>query len=253
VGTHPRALQEASRLKLSIVVPAYNEERLLPATLASIRTAARAFEGAWQWELIVCDNNSTDRTAEIARTAGAQVVFEPHNQISRARNRGASAASGDWIVFVDADSNPSRALFEDLREALESGLVLAGGSTVAADRAALSFRLALGFWNAVSRSLHWAAGAFVYCEAFAFRSTGGFSEELYATEELDFSRRLKRLAREQGKEFRILHRHPLLTSARKMQLYGWRQLAQVFGRFLLHPRRMLRSAKDCSPWYDGRR
>jgi glycosyltransferase involved in cell wall biosynthesis len=181
------------------------------------------------------------------------VVFEPHNQISRARNRGAAAATGEWLLFVDADSTPSRALFEDLREAIDSGRVLGGGCTIAADEPALSFRAALGFWNAVSRSLRWAAGAFVYCETAAYRRIGGFSEELYASEELDLSRRLKRVAREEGREFRILHRHPLLTSARKMHLYGWRELAPVFGRFLLRPRRMLRSAKDCSPWYDGRR
>ena len=211
------------------------------------------FEQAGGWELIVCDNNSSDRTAEIARAAGAKVVFEPHNQISRARNRGASAAAGEWLVFVDADSTPSRELFEDLRAAIDSGRVLGGGSTVAADSDALSFRVALGFWNALSRSLHWAAGAFVFCRRDAFAGLGGFSEELYAAEELDLSSRLKKLARAQGKEFRILHRHPLLTSARKMHLYGWPELARVFGRFLLHPRRMLRSAKGCSPWYDGRR
>ncbi|HUN68136.1 MAG TPA: glycosyltransferase, partial [Burkholderiales bacterium] len=205
------------------------------------------------WELIVCDNNSTDATAEIARAAGAQVVFEPHNQISRARNRGAAAATGEWLLFADADSTPGRELFEDLREAIESGRVLGGGSTVAADDEALSFRAALGFWNAISRSLHWAAGAFVYCETAAFRSIGGFSDELYASEELDLSQRMKRLARVRGKEFRILHRHPFRTSARKLHLYGWRELALVFGRFLLNPRRMLRSAKACSPWYDGRR
>ena len=205
------------------------------------------------WELIVCDNNSTDRTAEIARAAGARVVFEPHNQISRARNRGADAATGEWLLFVDADSTPSRALFADLKEAIQSGRVLGGGCTVAADEDALSVRAALGFWNAISRSLHWAAGAFVYCEATAFRSIGGFSEELYASEELELSGRLKRLARGQGREFRILHRHPLQTSARKLHLYGWRELAPVLGRFLLHPRRMLRSASECSPWYDGRR
>ena len=181
------------------------------------------------------------------------MVFEPHNQISRARNHGASAATGEWLLFVDADSTPSRALFEDLREAIDSGRVLGGGCTIAAHEAALSFRAALAFWNAVSRSLRWAAGAFVYCEAASYRRIGGFSEELYASEELDLSRRLKRIARDEGREFRILHRHPLLTSARKMHLYGWRELAPVFGRFLLRPRRMLRSAKDCSPWYDGRR
>jgi GT2 family glycosyltransferase len=242
-------------VKVSIVVPAYNEERLLPAALKSILGAARAFDG-WAWELIVCDNNSTDRTAQIARDAGATVVFEPHNQISRARNRGASVAAGEWLVFVDADSTPSRELFADLRAAIESGRVIGGGATIAVEAAEAgqwAVRAALGFWNAMSRSLHWAAGAFVYCEAAAFRRAGGFSEELYASEELDLSQKLKRLAKARGREFRILSAHSLLTSNRKMHLYGWRELLPVFGRFLLHPRRMLRSAKDCSPWYDGRR
>jgi glycosyltransferase involved in cell wall biosynthesis len=239
-------------VRVSVVVPAFNEERLLGATLEAIGSAAVVFDDAG-WELIVCDNNSTDRTADIARAAGARVVFEPHNQISRARNRGAAAANGDWIVFIDADSTPSRGLFEDLRTAIDGGRVIGGGSTIAVDSPAFPVRAVLGCWNALSRSLRWAAGAFVYCEAGAFRRVGGFSEELYASEELDISRRLKRLALEQGREFRILHRHPLRTSHRKMELYGWRELLPVVGRFLLHPRRVLRSARECSPWYDGRR
>lgn len=253
MGADGRLLQEEPRLKISIVVPAFNEERLLAATLESIRSAAQVFDGSWSWELIVCDNNSTDRTAGIARAAGAKVVFEPHNQISRARNRGAAAATGEWLLFVDADSTPSRELFGDLREAIEGGQVLGGGCTMAADHDAFAVRAVLGFWNALSRSLRWAAGAFVFCRRDAFSEVGGFSEELYASEELDLSGRLKRLARVQRREFRILHRHPLRTSARKLHLYGWRELSLVFGRFLLSPRRMLRSAKGCSPWYDGRR
>jgi len=240
-------------LKLSVVVPAFNEERLLGASLQAIRDAASVFDRAGGWELIVCDNNSTDRTAEIARAAGATVVFEPHNQISRARNRGAEAASGEWLVFVDADSAPSRGLFEDLREAIGGGRVIGGGSTIATDDPDLHVRAVLRLWNAISLTLRWAAGAFVFCEAAAFRRVGGFSEELYASEELDLSRRLKRLARQEGKEFRILRGHPLHTSNRKVHLYSNRELARVLGRFLLSPRRMLRSAKACSPWYDGRR
>ena len=95
-------------MKNSIIVPALNEEKMLASSLAAIREEAKAFEGVADWELIVCDNNSTDRTAEIARAAGAHVVFEPVNQISRARNRGASVATGDWLIFIDADSFPSR-------------------------------------------------------------------------------------------------------------------------------------------------
>ena len=76
-----------------------------------MKSAAGAFvRRGWGVELIVCDNNSTDRTAEIARNAGARVVFEPVNQIARARNRGAAAATGDWLIFVDADSHPSAGL-----------------------------------------------------------------------------------------------------------------------------------------------
>ena len=103
-------------VKISIVVPAFNEERLLGESLAQINRAAKAFEPpGWETELIVCDNNSTDKTAEIALEAGAMVVFEPVNQIARARNLGASAATGDWFIFIDADSQPSAELFGDVR------------------------------------------------------------------------------------------------------------------------------------------
>jgi len=83
-------------VKISIVVPAFNEEKLLGDSLARMKSAADVFgRRGWETELVVCDNNSTDRTAEIARGAGALIVFEPVNQIARARNRGAAAATGD--------------------------------------------------------------------------------------------------------------------------------------------------------------
>ena len=65
-------------MRVSVVIPAFNEEKLLPATLAAVGAAAEAFRvRGWSWECVVCDNNSTDRTAELARAAGATVVFEP--------------------------------------------------------------------------------------------------------------------------------------------------------------------------------
>lgn len=226
----------------------------MAATLASIQAAAQAFDGSGGgWELIVCDNNSTDGTAGIARAAGARVVFEPHNQISRARNRGAAGAAGEWLVFVDADSSPSPGLFRDLSSAIESGGCLAGGSTIAPDSDSFGFRLGIRAWNAISRINRWGAGSFIFCDAAAFRELRGFSEDLYASEELDFFRRLKPLARRRGRKILILHRHPLHTSDRKVRLYRYRELLGFLGRFLLHPRRSLRNAADCRAWYDGRR
>ena len=91
-------------MRISIVIPAFNEEKFIARSLRKIKAATDAFsELGWGNEIIVCDNNSTDRTADKARAAGARVVFEPVNQISRARNRGAAKASGDWLLFVDAD------------------------------------------------------------------------------------------------------------------------------------------------------
>src|SRR5258705_10019229 len=94
-------------MKISLVVPAFNEERLLPGSLSSMRAAMQGFGRlGWHSELIVCDNNSTDRTAEIAMAAGAEGVFEPVNQISRPRNPGAAPAGGDWVFFPAAAFYP---------------------------------------------------------------------------------------------------------------------------------------------------
>ena len=231
-------------MKVSIVVPAFNEEKLLATTLASIREAA----GGLDAELIVCDNNSTDRTAEIARQAGAKVVFEPVNQISRARNAGAAAASGDWLVFVDADSFPDRDLFAELSQAMASGRYVGGGATVRFDEADFLSHGAVSLWNLISRTMRWAAGSFVFCRADAFRAIGGFSIELYASEEIDFSRRLKRLGR-----FTILHRHPLRTSGRKVRLYSKREYFSLLLRIVLSGGRALRRRDDCFALYDWRR
>jgi glycosyltransferase involved in cell wall biosynthesis len=241
-------------LKLSLIVPAFNEELLLGATLSSIRAAASAFDArGWDWELIVCDNNSTDGTAEIARRGGAAVVFEPFNQISRARNAGAGRARGEWLIFVDADSQPSRELLDDAAAQIAGGRCLAAGSTVTFERLRGPAALVLRGWNLLSRATKWAAGSFVMCEAAAFRDLGGFSEQLYAAEEIDLFRRLKRLAWKKRRRVVILHRHPLLTSDRKIRLYTWKEFFVFMAKTSLSAGRTLRERGACYPWYDGRR
>jgi len=241
-------------MKISVVVPAFNEERLLAGSLGSIRAAMAGLERlGWTSELIVCDNNSTDRTAEIAKAAGARVVFEPVNQISRARNTGAACAGGDWIFFVDADSTPTVELFLEAADSIRAGRCLAGGSAIAYEDPHPGVALAIGIWNAVGRLNKWAAGSFIFCEAAAFREPGGFSEELYASEEIDLFRRLKRMARRDRRTIVILHRHPLRTSDRKLQLYGWREFFRFMVKTVVSRGRTLRSREDCFTWYDGRR
>ena len=241
-------------MKISVIIPAFNEERLLGQTLRQVKAALTVFEAlGWENELIVCDNNSADRTAEVARAANAQVVFERVNQIARARNRGAAAATGDWLLFIDADSQPSAELLAEVAQQIQSGRCLAGGCTVRMDGNHPMGNFGTGLWNWLSRRRRLLAGSFIFCEAVAFRKVGGFSDELFAGEELDLSRRLGELARELRREIVILHRHPLVTSSRKMRLYSTWELLRLLLRVGLSRGRALRDRKACHSWYDGRR
>ncbi len=239
---------------VSVLVPAFNEGGGLAATLTSIHTATAVFEQrGWPTELIVCDNNSTDETAAIARAHGARVVFEPVNQISRARNAAAAVAVGQWLIFVDADSQPSAELFTDVADAIATGRYAAGGSTVVMDSGGATAAVGVAVWNTISRVTRWAAGSFIFVEASTFRAVGGFSQELYASEEIDLFRRLKRAARLAHKGIAILHRHPLTTSGRKLELYSPFEIAGFMLRTVLSGGRTLRRADGCPVWYDGRR
>lgn len=241
-------------VKISVIVPAFNEEKLLGATLRSIHAAREAFAPlGWESEVVVCDNNSTDRTAELARAAGARVTFEPVNQIGRARNAGATAAMGEWLIFVDADSHPSQGLFGDVAEAIADGRYLAGGSTVCLDGNYPVAGLFTRGWNLVSRIQKWAPGSFIFCAAEAFRAVGGFNQELYAGEEIDLFKRFKDLARQRGKRIAILHRHPLVTSARKLHLYTPWEHIRFFAKTVLFFGSPLKKRDECLTWYDGRR
>lgn len=203
-------------------------------------------------ELIVCDNNSTDCTAEIARAAGANVIFEPINQIARARNTGASIATGDWLIFVDADSHPSAELFADVAKEIQANNCIAGGVTIRMDQYHFFANWIVKLWNLSSRVLRLLAGSFIFCETATFRKIGGFSNELFAAEELELSVRIKKIAKENGKKLVILHRYPLVTSARKMKLYTMREhLRFVFSAAL--NRRVFANRKAAHLWYDGRR
>lgn len=242
-------------MRVSVVLPAFNEEKLLPAALAAVKAAASAFTArGWDWECLVCDNNSTDRTAELGRAAGARVVFEPVNQIGRARDAGARAANGEWLIFIDADSTPSEALFAAITDQIAAGRALGGGSTVELEPGTPRYaRFVCGFWNLWSRLAGWAAGSCVWVEAAAFRAAGGFGTEYYAGEEVFLSRRLKSLARRSGRRFVILSAHPLRTSSRKLKLYTVTEAGRFFFRMLFTAGRAAKRPENCEIWYDGRR
>jgi glycosyltransferase involved in cell wall biosynthesis len=241
-------------LKLSIIVPAYNEEKLMTGCLEHISKAVEANVSAnWTAEVIVVDNNSTDRTAELARAAGAQVVFEAINQISRARNAGARVADGDWFLFIDADSYLHPATLAELLRCIRQGRSAAGGCVVWLDPAPRYAVPFLWIGNALLRLLRLAAGSFVFCRREAFADVGGFSVDLYAAEEIDFSHKLKKWGRQRGLNFSILYEQAHVSSGRKFHLYSRKEIfMHCFRALLLFPW-TLRDPEKLAFFYDGRR
>ena len=256
---HPSRSRSPSSLcneviELSVIVPAFNEAKLLAQTLAKLREALLG-SGLCEeaFEIIVCDNASTDATPDIARAHGAHVVTEPHRQIARARNTGARAGTGRFLLFVDADTWPSPALLAKAVTWLREGRVIGGGALIDASDQPLWVKCLVGVWNTIARTRRIACGAFVFCDAHAFRAVGGFDESLYAAEELALSGSLARHARSQQREFRIITTYRLKTSMRKLELYSFGDVLTMLLGGLRHPLRILKDPRHLRAWYDGRR
>ena len=241
-------------MHLSIIIPAFNESRLIERSLQSVADSIAANnKPGFTSETIVVDNNSTDNTAELARLAGARVVFEPVNQIGRARNAGAAQATGEWLLFLDADSLLGPELLADILQVIESGKYVGCGSTLRMDGLPWWANMTLLLWTGASVLFRWAAGALIVCRRDAFQEVGGFDQDLYALDEIRLSKQLKQWGRRLGLQFTILTGHPLETSSRKVLLYSGGEIAAQIFRIFVLPKKTLQDKKHLSVWYDGRR
>lgn len=230
---------------LSFIVPAYNEEAELPATLRMLRTAADA--SAERYEIVVVDDASSDRTAEIAVAAGARVVSVNHRHIAAVRNAGARAAEGDMLFFVDADTHVYPPHVSGALAALRNGCV--GGGAIVAVRDAMPFwaRVFTNIFAWLYFSANLGAGAFLFTTRAHFERVGGFDERYFAGEEVFFTRALKQLGR-----FELL-RDRVLTSGRKLRMHSaWTVLIGTFLLIVGGPGALVTRTK-LNFWYDGKR
>lgn len=232
------ALHLAQPMKLSIVIPAFNEEKRIGECLQSVFLALKSVayggkSGAGSdAEVIVVDNNSTDQTAELARNLGAEVIFEPVNHIARARNAGGARAKGAWILFLDADTILPVETLRDALAAMESGKAVGGSSILNYGKVTGVAWMFVKVVNFVIHHMKMTAGCFIFCRADAFREIGGFNQEYFAGEDAEFGKALKRWGRPRGLSLCIMRHHPVLTSDRKFHLYGWGAIALAVGRYV---------------------
>ena len=204
---------------ISFIIPAHNEELWIGQCLASIaRTMASVSE---QHEVIVVDDASTDSTSQIATQYEARVIQVDYRKISAVRNAGVQVSKGDILFFVDADTKTNADAVRDALKVIRSGAV-GGGCVPALDGPVpLWGKLIHRFAVLAGRMLRLVGGCFLFCTRDAFRSTGGFSEDLRAGEDIAFVRSLKKLGR-----FVVL-RPAVVTSARKLEIAGPLQVVKL--------------------------
>ena len=230
---------------VSFVVPAHNEEPLLAATLLAIQDSAAAC--AIEYEIIVADDASTDRTAQVAANSGAHVLSVQHRKIGATRNSGARASIGELLVFVDADTLINKDVLRAALDVVASGAV-GGGAAVRFDgRVPLYARALLPALTAMMRWMRLAAGCFVFCTRSAFEAAGGFDERLFGAEEIALSLALKKIGRF------VIVRETVVTSGRKLRTYSGLEVLGIMARAALSGGKMLERRDHMGLWYDPRR
>lgn len=230
---------------LSFVIPAHNEEALLGETLRTLLISAQAV--GEPFEVIVVDDASTDRTAELARSLSATVIPVNLRKIAAVRNAGARTAQGEILIFIDADTLvPAQTLIASVA-AIRHGAVGGGARVRLGEGVPLWGRVLTALVAWAFYQLQLAGGCFLFARRDVFDAIGGFDENYFASEEVHLTRALKAKGRF------VVVPDAVSTSGRKFRLFsGWdfvRQVARVAWGGLA----ALKRREDLGMWYGGDR
>ena len=205
--------------RYSLVIPAYNEQRLLPRLLDSLDVARRTYGKADAIEVIVADNVSTDRTAAIAAVRGCQVVSTGKRVIAAVRNAGARAARGEILAFVDADSQVHPQTFIEIDKALATGSVVGGATGATLERRSLGISLVYLTLMPIALLTGMDTGV-VFCRRQDFETLGGYDESRLVAEDVAFLMALKRLGKARGQRLTRVTSAKVIVSTRKFDEFG---------------------------------
>jgi glycosyltransferase involved in cell wall biosynthesis len=217
-----------STMKLSIIIPTLNEERYLGAMLENIRAKLTSYE----YEIIVSDGGSWDKTLEIAKKYAITLKYEDveRKTISWQRNRGAQIARGNFLVFMDTSVNilePNSFFRQALARFEKDPKLVALAPKIRIFPNKETF--ADVFFGAFFNYIFWlennvlgigaAPGKFQIIRADAFRKVGGYREDLVVAEDLDIFARLAKIG-----HTRIALNLTVYHSGRRIHTVGWLKL-----------------------------
>ena len=238
--------------RYSLVIPAYNEERLLGRLLDSVDAARATYGGGDAVEVIVADNASTDRTAVIAATRGCRVIAVEKRVIAAARNAGARAARGEFLAFVDADAQVHPDTFVEIDRALADPRVVAGATGARLER----WSIGIAFTYAMIVPIVLVTGmdtGVTFCRKEDFEAIGGYDESRLVAEDVAFLWALRRLGQTRGQRLARATRAKIVASTRKFDEFGDWHFFSVAIEALRHLMRRDLTRFTASYWYKPNR
>lgn len=208
-------------ISISVVIPARDEENLIETAILSV---VDQMYPRRLLECVVVDNGSTDGTAARVRVASERytdipirLVTESEPGVGRAKNRGAAEASGDVLLFLDADSRLDPTMAGDVATRYLAGSP-AGSIRIDADS---DHPIDRGFFALmeVGKILFGVRSQMSYIERTLFETIGGFKPDLYLAEDLDLLRRAREYARPSGGTVCHIRSSAIRTSPRRLHAY----------------------------------
>jgi len=229
------SLTNRRNIKISVIVPALNEEKLITNTLLCFKKDIRLKNNI---ELIVSDGGSRDRTLAIANELSDIVVEHKEKRrqtIAEGRNKGAERATGDILVFINADTvpcNPDKFIFSIISSAEKmmrnnGDVAIACPVEIAPSERRFSDKIFHSFFNRYVRVLNFCGfgmgrGECQIVKKDMFKKVGGYINEMAAGEDFNLYQRLSRLGKiGYHRELKVFE------SPRRFRRYGyWKVLLE---------------------------
>lgn len=239
-------------MKISIVIPAHNEEKYIGRCLTSINEQLAPPD--LQVETIVVLNRCSDRTEDIAKSYGATVVHNNSKNLSEIRNAGVAQATTDWVITIDADSWMSKGVLAEIHKYAKRPNALGGGIKIKPERlspgiaAGYGMMLVPAFFLGLSFGMYWFKKS-------DFDAIGGFDEKRHIAEDVDFMIRLKSHGRKTGRRHTIISTESITTSCRKFDEFGDWHFIRIFGNPCRVKRAMFGEEREYldKNWYESKR
>lgn len=210
-------------MKVSIIIPTYNEEEYLPNLLTSIQR-----QGFDDKEVIIADAHSVDNTLEIAESFGCKIV--PGGLPATGRNNGAKVAEGELLLFLDADSVLTNNYISSAIEEFEFyNLGIAITQIVPLEKGFIN-QISHEFANYLTKQIsqikpHGAGCYGILTYKSLHEKVGGFDENIDFGEDTDYIERIGKISR-----FKVLDNPRLLISTRRLEEEGLRDISMKYAR-----------------------